>query len=280
MEHQPTRVFQATLAPRLGPRAAIGLLALSTDATIETEWRRLLDLDGVAFYVTRVPFESHVRTDTLASMEQHLGAIAGDLLDGHKLDVLAYACTSASLVIGEDRVAAALHAGRPDTPVTTPLTAVKAALSAFGTTKLTLLTPYVDEINRPLCDHFRDNGLTVSVVGSFMNDSDPEVVRITPDAIARAARELVAEQRVGALVIACTALRAASLVPELEATLGIPVTTSNHAMAWHAMRLANVADRRPEHGSLFTLPLVSRPTSSLHISKTRSAQALGGRAQD
>ncbi len=255
MALQQTRVFQATLTPRLGPRAAIGLLALSTDATIEAEWRRLLDLDGVEFYLTRVPFECRVRPDTLASMERHLSAVAGDLLNGHKLDVLAYACTSASLVIGEDKVAAALRGRRPDTPVTTPLTAVKAALSAFGTDSLALLTPYVDEINRPLRDHFRDNGLTVSVLGSFMNDSDPEVVRITPDAIARAAQQLVSEQQVGALVIACTALRAAALVPELEATLGLPVTTSNHAMAWHAMRLAKVKDRLPERGSLFTLPL-------------------------
>ena len=250
-----TRVFQATLTPRLVPRAAIGLLALSTDATIETEWRRLLDMDGVAFYVTRVPFENRVRTQTLASMERHLGAISGDLLPGHKLDVLAYACTSASLVIGEDKVTAALQTCRPGTPVTTPLTAVKAALGAFGVDTLALLTPYVDEINIPLRDHFQGHGLTVSAMGSFMNDSDHEVVRITPHAIAQAAGRLVAEQRAGALVIACTALRAASLVPELEAKLGLPVTTSNHAMAWHAMRLANIADRHPEHGSLFSLPL-------------------------
>ena len=31
-------------------------------------------------------------------------------------------------------------------------------------------------------------------------------------------------------------------------------TSSNHAMAWHALRLAGVEDRLPQFGSLFTLP--------------------------
>jgi maleate isomerase len=33
------------------------------------------------------------------------------------------------------------------------------------------------------------------------------------------------------------------------------VSSSNHAMAWHALRLAGIEDRLPQFGSLFTLPL-------------------------
>jgi maleate isomerase len=37
--------------------------------------------------------------------------------------------------------------------------------------------------------------------------------------------------------------------------LGKPVTSSNHAMAWHCLRLAGVDDALPQFGRLFTLPL-------------------------
>ncbi len=42
---------------------------------------------------------------------------------------------------------------------------------------------------------------------------------------------------------------------ELEAELGKPVTSSNHAMAWHCLRLAGIDDPQPGLGSPFTLPL-------------------------
>ncbi len=40
---------------------------------------------------------------------------------------------------------------------------------------------------------------------------------------------------------------------ELEAELGKPVTSSNHAMAWHSLRLAGIDEPQPQFGRLFTL---------------------------
>ena len=42
---------------------------------------------------------------------------------------------------------------------------------------------------------------------------------------------------------------------ELEKHLGSPRTSSNHAMAWHALRLAGIDDRLGQFGSLYDLPL-------------------------
>lgn len=235
-----TRAFDYQLKPHLAERAAIGLLALSTDATIEAEWHDLLSLDGVEFYTGRVPCDTTINAETLAAMAERLSHAAHDLLPGSHLDVLAYACTSASLVIGEAAVAATLRTVRPGIAVTTPLTAAKAALTALGANRIALLTPYIDEINQQMRAHFIEHGVAVPVMGSFLNSHDPEVMRIDEASIAHAARELAASDSVDAVFIACTALRGAELVPELEAELGIPVTTSNHAMAWHALRLAGV----------------------------------------
>ena len=48
-----------------------------------------------------------------------------------------------------------------------------------------------------------------------------------------------------------------SYKPRLEAAVargtGVPVTSSNHAMAWHCLRLAGIEDEAPEAGRLFEL---------------------------
>ncbi len=41
---------------------------------------------------------------------------------------------------------------------------------------------------------------------------------------------------------------------DIETALGKPVTSSNHAMIWHSLRLANINDKIAGFGKLFTLP--------------------------
>ena len=68
-------------APRLDPRPVahrIGLVALSTDHTIEVDFARILAPAGVAVYVSRIPFANPVTPETLRAM-------AGDLSGGAAL---------------------------------------------------------------------------------------------------------------------------------------------------------------------------------------------------
>jgi maleate isomerase len=48
-------------------------------------------------------------------------------------------------------------------------------------------------------------------------------------------------------------VRLAEAAADIEREIGLPVTSSNHAMAWHALRLAGIGDRLPQWGRLFTL---------------------------
>lgn len=239
------------LRPAAAARASIGLLALASDATIETEWRTLLALDGVEFNTARVPCDATVTPQTLRATETRLADAARRLLPESPLDVLAYACTSATLVIGFDAVAAALRAVRPESLVSTPLSAAEAALQTLGARRIALLTPYVEPLHRRLIDHLSARGLDVVAAASFALGRDPDVVRIDPASIAAAVRALCAGAEADAAFVACTALRAAALVPRLERELGVAVTTSNHALAWHALRLAGVTESVDGRGRLF-----------------------------
>jgi len=60
---------------------------------------------------------------------------------------------------------------------------------------------------------------------------------------------------VDAVFVSCTSIRLAIIAREIEEALGKPVTSSNHAMAWHCLRLAGIDDPQPQFGRLFTLPL-------------------------
>ncbi len=239
-----------TLDEGIARRAAIGLLVLATDHTIEHEWRRMLRLDGVAFYEARLPNSPSITPETLVEMEAEIPRAAALIRPGERLDVIAYACTSGAMVIGEARVFARIREVRPGIACTTPVTAAVAGLKALGTRRIALLTPYRDEINRGMRAFFEERGIVVPVMGSFNHENDNEVARISVESLEAAAVELGAHPAVEAVFVACTSLRVADSVERLERRLGKPVSSSNHALAWHALRLAGCDAPVPGYGRL------------------------------
>lgn len=242
----------------IASRAAIGLIVLATDQTIEHEWRALLgDLDGVAYYETRIWNSPVITPEELGKMEELISAATSLIRYNERLDVVAFGCTSGAMVIGEDVVAREIGRERPGVPVTNPIGAGIAGLKALGARRIALLTPYIDEINQTMRRYVEARGLSVPALGSFNNGDDAEVARITPESVAAAAIELGRLDEVDAVFVSCTSLRVAAIVEQVEAEIGKPCTSSNHAMAWHALRLAGVADSLPGRGRLFTAGLAN-----------------------
>lgn len=237
----------------IASRASIGLIVLATDQTVEHEFRRMLNIDGVAFYETRIRNAAEINPVTLAQMEQGIAGAAGLILPGSKLDVVAYGCTSGTVVIGEERIFQRIREARPDVACTTPITGAMAGLGALGARRIALLTPYIEEVNQMLKRFIEERGIEVPVMGSFNNENDMEVARITEHSIRDAARRLAAEGSVDAVFVSCTSLRVAAIVEDLEREIGVPVTSSNHAMAWHCLRLAGYSDPVPGFGRLFRI---------------------------
>ena len=243
----------------LAHRAAIGLIVLATDYTIEHEWRQVFDdLGGVALYHSRILNENRITPDNLRAMEARLVESTRVITPDTSLDVVAYGCTSASMAIGEERVFQRIHEARPGVACTTPITAAFAAFDAFGARRIGVLTPYPADVNRIVSDYITTHGYAVPVFGSFNADLDTVVARITPDSIERGVRELTRHAEVDAIFVSCTSVRLLESCAGLEANLGIPLTSSNHAMAWHALRLAGIDDRLARYGRLFELPLGGR----------------------
>src|SRR6185503_6803349 len=238
----------------IASRARIGLIVLATDYTIEHEWRRIMsDLEGVALYESRIFNDSRITPETLRAMEPRIADAAGVILPGDDLDVVAYGCTSASMAIGEEKVFENIRSVRAGVRCTTPITAAFAAFRAFGAQRIGVLTPYRADVNRIVADYVRARGFDVPVFGSFNEENDAKVARISPSAIKAGIDAIRRRAAIDAVFVSCTSVRLAEAAADIENDIGLPVTSSNHAMAWHALRLAGVEDRLPQFGRLFTL---------------------------
>ncbi|MET3579049.1 maleate isomerase [Mesorhizobium robiniae] len=246
-------VLPSELDGGLASRAAIGLVVLATDQTLEHEFRALVRQPGVAFYESRVFSDNDITTDTLRAIGPRIAPAVDLILPSISLDVVAFGCTSATMTLGEEAVFAEIRKARPNVACTTPVTAALAAFKALDVKGIGLLTPYAPQINENLVAYFSGRGVGISAVATFDRRDDRDAARIAVASIEAAAEQMAAAPGVDAVFISCTSLRIAEAAAGLEQRIGVPVTSSNHAMAWHCLRLAGINDVVPG-GRLFGLP--------------------------
>lgn len=237
----------------VGARARIGVVVLASDYTIEHEFRQVLDQPDVALFVARIKNSPQITPETLAAMGPLLTETAERILPGDSVDVLAYGCTSASTVLGTDKVDAFLRAAKPMARPTNPIASAFAAFEAFGARRIAVLTPYRRDVNAVVRETFEAAGYRIPVFGSFNEENDPVVAAIDAESLKAAVRAITTGRDVDAVFVSCTSIRLLDAVAEIEAETGLPVTSSNHAMAWRCLRLAGIEDKRPEFGRLYSL---------------------------
>ena len=229
----------------VGTQARIGLVALTFDQTIEYEVNRLLMRRGVATYCTRITAVSTITPETLKRMEIEIRNSVRLLPPDVDLEVVAFGCTSAALVIGSEPVAQHITSVRPGVKVTDPMTSAFAALAQLDAHRIGLLTPYIEDINRPMREAFEARGYEVSVVGTFDQPNDAVVARIDARSIRDALVRIGRHAECDAVFMSCTSLRGIDILEDVEREIGKPVTTSNHALAWHAASLCGLEPDGP-----------------------------------
>jgi maleate isomerase len=235
----------------IGSRATLGVIVLETDETLEPEFARMTDLDGVALYHSRIPMVSDISPDTLRRMERDLPAAVRLLPPSLEFDVIGYGCTSASTIIGSENVARAVQSVLPNARVTDPLAAIIAAARNLGAERLGFITPYVPEVSKQMQKALEQAGFDIAAFGSFEEGNDRVVARITEQAIMVAASRVASAAPCDALVISCTNLRCLRIIPKIEALTGVAVISSNQALAWHMLRLSGIYEPMPAFGRLF-----------------------------
>ena len=227
----------------------IGLIALSTDHTSERDMQAIAPADEVGIYVSRVANKNPTNRENLLAMQPRLAEAASLILSGEELDVVAYSCTSASVMIGNETVERSIREAKPGVPVVTPTTAAFAAFAHLGVRRVSLLTPYIKEVTSAMRDYFEAHDLDVVNTVCLGIEDDRMMARLKLDAIVEAALATM-DPSAEALFISCTAVPAASVAEAIEDKLKKPVVTSNQAMAWQSLRLAGCERSIDGYGKL------------------------------
>ncbi|MEQ8481490.1 MAG: aspartate/glutamate racemase family protein [Hoeflea sp.] len=235
--------------------ARFGLIALATDLTSERDLYRQLPQENVAIHVTRVAFENPTTPENLRRMTPRLSEAAGLLAPSGPLRAICYSCTAASIVIGDDRVRAAIAEGAGDVPVVTPAGAALMAFAALGVQRISVLTPYTVETSEPLAAYFSAHGLSIARFRCLGLEDDRDMARVSNRSIIDAALEADTSDA-DALFLSCTGMPSVNVIAEIEQIAGKPVISSNQASAWAMARIGGFGEHRPvEFGRLFACPL-------------------------
>lgn len=233
------------------PRLKAGLIALSNDPTPEADLHAVFARYPMSRLATqRVHSPPFSTLGSLAGIGDRLADAARGLMPDDPLDVVAYACTSGSIVLGSEAVAETIRQAIPGAKVTNPMDAALAAFAALGIARIALLTPYTGEVNRVVAAHLERQGIGIAGKGFFRCFNDDQRNRVTEQSLRAAAVQITEASDCDALFISCTALPTVRLVDRLEQEIGRPVITSNQALAWNMLRLGGETEPTDGFGRL------------------------------
>ena len=235
-----------------GTRAKLGLIVPPTNTANEAEWNAMTPR-GITVHAARMPL--HVDTTSAAgkqALRDDVRRYASDLAQIGP-DVIAYGCTAGSMT----HPVSALPEYMSDVTRRRCITTAQAiieALRALGARRVAVATPYHDALNDHEADFLKAHGIEpVSVRGLGYGANGIEeyrnIARITPDEVFEHAR-LADCPNADAVLLSCTDLATLGVIERLEAALGKPVTSSNQATFWLALRRAGIPDRFEFYGRL------------------------------
>ncbi|WP_266080554.1 maleate cis-trans isomerase family protein [Haladaptatus caseinilyticus] len=242
-----------------GWRARLGVIVPSSNTTVEGEFEQTIS-DGASLHAARMPLES-VTVEELDSMADDAVSCA-DRLSHANVDVVAYACTTGSLLHGKgfDSDLEASLSETAGVPAVATALSVKRALRALGAERIVVVTPYTDELNDREESYLDETGFDVVELDGRGIEANTGIGSLRPEDAYRQVRAVVSAldvdsdsatdsesvaESVDAVFVSCTNYRTFPAIEPLESDLGIPVVTSNQATLWDALRAAEVADEIP-----------------------------------
>jgi maleate isomerase len=227
----------------MGHRRRLGIIAPSSNTVLEPQTARLLPADGsvtmhvARFRVTRIAADP----DSTAQFEFEAMLDAARQLADARVDLILWSGTAASwLGFARDERLTSAIAADTGIPATTALLAVNAELARLGARSIGLVTPYVEALETAIVANYAGIGIETKARRRLDLTVNTDYADVTEDSIAAMVRA-VAATGPDAVVIMCTNLAGATIAPDLEADLGVPVIDSVRAAVEHALDLISGA---------------------------------------
>ena len=213
----------------------VGLLALSTDLTIEKDFNLVCNKLPLDVFVNRIHNENPLTKENLLKMHNQIEAITEKILPGEKIDTVAYGCTSGTIAIGEDSIKEKIQLAKPNCYVTTPITSAIKAFKLMNIKKIAVFTPYPESVNKTIYEYFSKKNIDVLSFGTFNLDLDADFANIDPKYLSETLTKLDISGA-DALFVSCTALPALEILDEVEKKISKTVFSSNQTLIWDTIR--------------------------------------------
>ena len=230
-------------------RVRLGLLIPSSNTTMEYEFN-LMRPNQATVHTARIPLRQVVVSELL-DMGKKIVEEALKLADA-KVDVIAFGCTSGSLIrgLGHDKEIVAAIEKATNTPAVATAGAVVEALKALNLSKISVATPYTNEINILEREFLEQNGFKIMKIEGLGITDNLAIGRQKIETVSRMA-ELVDTSQTEGIFLSCTNLPTVEVIASLEKKLIKPVVSSNIATMWLMLKSIGYQYRAKGYGSLF-----------------------------
>ena len=204
----------------------IGLITLASDFRIEKDFNNIIYGKDIDLYCNRIQCYNPLTNETLKKMADNIPNVAKDILPDQKLDCVAYGCTSGTIAAGYQSIFEKVNSVKPNTKVTTPITSAINAMKSLNIKKLSIFTPYTNEINQSVINYFEKENIEIDELSYFDIASDLDIGKVDPQYLFDSLSKINISKS-DALFISCTALPVLSLITELEKKINKVVLSSN-----------------------------------------------------
>ena len=225
--------YDAKFKKELNPK--VGLIALSTDQTIEGDFNGICKNLPLDIFINRIHNQNPLTKENLLKMQDDLESVTNKILPDEKVNTIAYGCTSGTIAIGENNVKEKILSAKPGCYVTTPVTSAIKAFKQMNIKKIALFTPYPESVNKIILDYFTKKNIEVSSFASLNLNLDSEFANVDPNYILEISSKLETKNA-DALFISCTALPVLNILDKLEKKIQKPVLSSNQTLIWDTIR--------------------------------------------
>lgn len=230
-------------------RKKLGLILPSSNTTVEPDFHRVLPAH-VSLHASRI-WVVDVTHDDLEAMNSD-AEMAARYIGTAEVDAIAYACTSGSFIGGpgyDQALLARITAAAGGSPSVGTSPAMVEALRTVGIQRVSVVTPYTDEINEGLTTFLTAHDFDVLSMAGQQIVPNVEIGAQTPETILAFAKVNLHPDADG-LFLSCTNWRAMEVADQLEREIGKPVVTSNQATLWAALRALEVTADIAGYGRL------------------------------
>ena len=228
----------------------VGLITLASDFRIEKDFNNVIHGKDIDLYCNRIQSYNPLTNETLRKMADDIPNVTKDILPDQKLDCVAYGCTSGTIAAGYQSIFEKVNLAKPNTKVTTPITSAVNALKSLKIKKLSVFTPYTDEINQSVINYFKKENIEINELSYFDIASDLDIGKVDPQYVFETLSKIDLSKS-DALFVSCTALPVLSVISELEKKMSKVILSSNQTLIWDTLKEINYNDKVEGFGELF-----------------------------